>query len=179
MVAREVARGCRQGASCAVDEGRLLERERNRRWFDGRSDNRVAQGVVAVDKPESIFPDECVVATLVHYLLAMGAQQVLSVVDAHFPRAGALVDGQWEIVFASLREKFVPSLTSLNDFEGSLHFFDESDENTVVRVLAFEVQDASCFSLEYERLQDKVDKKHARGISLLGTLEAADNGSRA
>lgn len=41
------------------------------------------------------------------------------------------------------------------DIEGSLHFFDASNENTVVRIPAVEVHVASCFDIEHERLKNK------------------------
>lgn len=40
------------------------------------------------------------------------------------------------------------------ELEGSLHFFDASDEYIVVRISEVEVPVASCFDLEYKRLHD-------------------------
>lgn len=41
------------------------------------------------------------------------------------------------------------------DFEGSLHFFNVSNEDTFILVQAVDVIVAFCFNVEYERVQDK------------------------
>lgn len=68
----------RNGAA-DINEERVFYGETNTHRLDGRPGECVAQSVAAVDDPEPVFGDDCVVTPLIHELLAMGTKQFLSV----------------------------------------------------------------------------------------------------